>query len=192
MPRWIIPASVVAILVSLAAIVILMVASTGGTTSANVEQDVEQDLGQVEEPEVAPEPEDPGAQGGLTAPEEEPTGQPEQPLEEDQTADQQPTQQEPLAPGPSTATIRITGDSSYYCSLGVIGETETVQGRRPASYEVEVATGGTALDTVMAACQKISPGSLGLRVLYDDEVVAQDETNARLGTVSVAWNPLAE
>jgi hypothetical protein len=44
----------------------------------------------------------------------------------------------------------------------------------------------------MAACQKISPGTLGVLIRYDDEVVVREETDARLGTVSVSWNPLEE
>ena len=241
MQRWIIPASVVAILVSLAALVILLAASSSQPDVAvQQEEQIEQDrwtgwsarnLAPTDagpgETEQAPDP------GGLTQPEEDPAAQEEQPLgggqttqedqplgggqttQEDQTPgedqplgggqntqeDQQPggatqedqtTQQTPAAPGPSTATVRVTGDSAYYCSLGVIGEPETVQGQSPASYEVGVETGGTALDTVIAACQKISPGTLGVRILYDGEIVARDETDARLGTVSVSWNPLAE
>ncbi|CAN5625329.1 hypothetical protein BH24ACT21_BH24ACT21_18750 [soil metagenome] len=130
------------------------------------------------------------------------TGPVEQPTQEDQTAQGdgaaqggQTTQGPPAPPGlpgPGTATVEITGDSAYYCSLGVIGEPETIQGRRPTSYEIEVETGGTSLDTVMAACQKISPGTLGVLIRYDDEVVVREETDARLGTVSVSWNPLEE
>ena len=240
MQRWIIPASVVAILVSLAALVILLAASSSQPDVAvQQEEQIEQDNGQAGVPETSPQPtpeeetEQAPDPGGLTQPEEDPAAQEEQPLgggqttqedqplgggqttQEDQTPgedqplgggqntqeDQQPggatqedqtTQQTPAAPGPSTATVRVTGDSAYYCSLGVIGEPETVQGQSPASYEVGVETGGTALDTVIAACQKISPGTLGVRILYDGEIVARDETDARLGTVSVSWNPLAE
>ncbi|MGB3632782.1 MAG: hypothetical protein WA982_01950 [Rubrobacteraceae bacterium] len=57
---------------------------------------------------------------------------------------------------------------------------------------MEVATGGTSLETVMATCQKISPGTLGVQIRYDDEVVARDGTDTQLGTVSVSWNPLEE
>ena len=215
MQRWIIPASVVAILISLAALVILLAASAG--SQSNIAEP--QDDAQIEESETPPQttPEQETTPGGLTQPEEDPAAEDEQPLgggqttQEEQplgggqtTQEEQPlgggqteqedqtAQQAPPQPGPSTATIRVTGDSAYYCSLGVIGEPETVQGRNPESYEVEVETGGTALDTVMAACQKISPGTLGVRILYDGEVVARDETDARLGTVSVSWNPLAE
>ena len=208
MQRWIIPASVVAILLSLAALVILLAASSSQPDVVQQEEQIEQGDGQAEAPEPSPQPtpEQETDPGGLTQPEEDPAAEDEQPLGGGQTEqeEQQPlgegpnsqgeqtTQQAPATPGPSTATIRITGDSAYNCSLGVIGETETVQGQSPASYEVEVETGGTALDTVMAACQKISPGTLGVRILYDDEIVARDETDARLGTVSVSWNPLEE
>ena len=204
MQRWIIPASVFAILISLAALVILLAASAG--SQSNIAEP--QDDAQIEESETSPQttPEQETTPGGLTQPEEDPAAEDEQPLggggqttQEEQplgggqtTQEEQTPSQAPVAPGPSTATIRVTGDSAYYCSLGVIGEPETVQGRNPESYEVDVETGGTALDTVMAACQKISPGTLGVRIIYDGEVVARDQTDARLGTVSVSWNPLAE
>ena len=103
------------------------------------------------------------------------------------------TPQPAIQPGPSTATIEITGDSAYYCSAGVIGDPRTVEGRRPTNYEVDIETGGTALETVMAACQKISPGgTLGVNILYDGEIVAEDETSNRLGTINVSWSPLEE
>ncbi len=195
MPRWIIPVSVVAILISLVTLGLLGAAGRSAPEDTVAPE-------QVEEPDTSsqPTPEQETPPGGPTQPEEEQATQGEQTVEEEQAAPEDPAAQEesttaqpgtPL-PGPRTATIRITGDSSYYCSLGVIGEPETIQGRRPASYEVEVATGGTSLDTVMAACQKISPGTLGVQIRYDGEVVARDETDTRLGTVSVSWNPLAE
>ena len=189
MSRWIIPASAVAILVSLAVLVGLLAA--GATAPEDVAAPPE-----VEEPEASPQPtpqQEATTPGGLTQPEEEQAAGDEQPTGEEQTVQEEPTtQQAPTAPGPSAATIRITGDAAYYCSAGVVGEPDTVQGQSPATYEVEVETGGTALETVMAACQKISPGTLGVRILYDGEVVARDETAARLGTISVSWNPLEE
>lgn len=192
MPRWIIPASVLVILISLAALGILLV-----TNSAAPEDAVAPE--RVEEPETSPQPtpeqEQEPAGGGLTGPVEQPT-QEDQTAQGDGAAQGGQTTQGPPAPpglpGPGTATVEITGDSAYYCSLGVIGEPQTIQGRRPASYEIEVETGGTSLDTVMAACQKISPGTLGVLIRYDDEVVVREETDARLGTVSVSWNPLEE
>lgn len=195
MQRWIIPASVAAILISLAALAILLAA---GSTAPEAVEAPQQDDAQVEAPDTSnqPTPEQETQRGGAT--QEGGLVQPEEQPEEGTTAeDEQPlgggqAEQAPPQPGPSTATVRILGNSAYYCSLGVIGEPETVQGRENASYEVEIETGGTGLDTVMAACQKISPGSLSVRINYDGEVVAQDETDARLGTVSVAWNPLEE
>ncbi len=208
MQRWIVPASVVAILISLAALLILLAAGTGtqedvaapeaAEEPATAPEDAPADVPQTI-PEEEPDPE-PGTEvepGGVTQPEDDPAVQEEQPPAGGQTTPGDPTEEDPTAqasplPGPETATIRITGDSAYYCTLGVIGETQTVQGRQPASYEVEVSTGGTSLDTVMAACQKISPGTLGIQIRYAGEVLARDETEARLGTVSVSWNPLEE
>lgn len=205
MLRWIIPSSVVAILIALAALGILLAANTGGTASL----DAEQEMGQVGEQETSPQPapdpeqqdlqEDPG-EGSLEGEQSEQQDPSQQDDPGDQTEQNPPGEQvNPVEapeglqmPGPQTAEVRISGNASYYCTLGALGEPETVQGRRPVSYEVSVATGGTSLDTVMAACQKISPGSLSVRINYDGEVVAQDETDARLGTVSVAWNPLEE
>lgn len=190
MPRWIIPAGVVAILVSLAALGILLATNASGPSSSDLQDDA-----QVEPeipPQPTPEPETPEEE--LTVP-EDPAGaeEEEQPLQREQTTGDEPdAQQSPLAPGPRSAVVRITGGAAYYCSVGVIGEPETIQGRRPASYEVGVSTGGTSLETVMAACQKISPGTLGVRIIYDGEVVAREETDVRLGTVSVSWNPLEE
>lgn len=199
MSRWIIPAGAVAILISLAALGILLAANSSAPP-----EDVSE-VQQTEEPEIPPQTTPDQEQdlegGGLTTPEEQPpageeTTQEGQSAQGDQaTQGGQTTQQgapAPVPPGPSTATIEVRGDSAYYCSLGAIGEPETIQGRVPRSYEVQVETGGTALDTVMAACQKISPGTLGVLIRYDGEVVARDETDARLGTVSVSWNPLEE
>lgn len=197
MPRWIIPASAIAILISLAALGILLAANSSAPP-----EDVSE-VQQTEEPEASrqPTPEQELEGGASTVPEEHPPID-EGPTQEGQSAQEgldtqgeRTTQQGtpgPVPPGPSSATVEITGDSAYYCSLGVIGEPETIQGRVPRSYEVEVEAGGTALDTVMAACQKISPGTLGLLIRYDDEVVAREETDARLGTISVSWNPLEE
>lgn len=134
------------------------------------------------------EPESPGSEDDATG---EPDAQEDQPAPGEQAPEEEDTPQPAIQPGPRTATIEIIGDSAYYCSAGVIGDPRTVEGRRPTTYEVDVATGGTALETVMAACQKISPGgTLGVNILYDDEVVAQGETENRLGTVAVSWSPL--
>ena len=202
MQRWIIPASVAAIVISLAALAIL-----GASSPTAPEDAAQQDPGQIEEPEArepepAPQPdespdqqseadpESPAPGGETSEDSEDPV---DQPVAGEQTTQEEETPQSAIQPGPRTATIEITGDSAYYCSVGVIGDPRTVEGRRPTTYEVEVATGGTALETVMAACQKISPGgTMGVNILYDDEVVAQDETSDRLGTVSLSWSPLEE
>ena len=207
MQRWIIPASVAAIVISLAALAIL-----GASGPTAPEDAAQQDPGQIEEPEArepepAPQPDESPDQQSEADPESPAPGgetseDPEDPVDEDpvdqpvageQTTQEEETPQSAIQPGPRTATIEITGDSAYYCSVGVIGDPRTVEGRRPTTYEVEVATGGTALETVMAACQKISPGgTMGVNILYDDEVVAQEETSDRLGTVSLSWSPLEE
>lgn len=188
MSRWIIPASLVAILISLTALGILLATSSTSPPEdvAAPEQVEEPDTSSQPTPEQEAEPE-PGS-------EVDPGDTGDAPQQEEESADrgEQTTQQAPTQPGPRTAVVRITGDASYYCSLGVIGESETLQGRQPASYEVEVSTGGTSLETVMATCQKISPGALGVQIRYDDEVVDRDETETRLGTVSVSWNPLEQ
>ncbi|CAN5667496.1 hypothetical protein BH24ACT22_BH24ACT22_18960 [soil metagenome] len=193
MPRWIIPASVFTILISLAALGILL-----ATNSAAPPEDVA-DTPQVEEPETSPQPTPEQETEREVDPENAPQPEEEEILPEEQTTQEDPTsqgeqttQQTPTLPGPRTAVVRITGGAAYYCNLGVIGESETIQGRQPASYEVEVATGGTALETVTASCQKISPGTLEVQIRYDGEVVVRDQTDARLGTVTVAWNPLQE
>ncbi|MGF1470511.1 MAG: hypothetical protein ACFB50_02065 [Rubrobacteraceae bacterium] len=186
MPRWIIPAGVVGILVSLAALGLLLAANSGGAPS----NELEQGAGQVEET-----PEDPQSTEEQGAAREEPEQEatvPEGELTTPEDQEAQDGQATPQAPGPREASIQITGNAAYYCSAGVIGEAQTIEGRTPNTYRVDVSTGGTSLDTVMAACQKISPGTLGVRILYDGEVVARDETTARLGTISVVWNPLEQ
>ena len=94
--------------------------------------------------------------------------------------------------GTRVATIEITGDSRYSCSIGRIDTPRTVRGRNPAPFQIKVAPGGTSLDAVMAVCQKISGDNLGVRIVYDGEVKAQDSTTEQFGTVSVSWSPIQQ
>jgi hypothetical protein len=67
-----------------------------------------------------------------------------------------------------------------------------VRGANPASFQVRVAPGGSSIDTVMAVCQKITGESLGVGIIYDEEVKVQEDTTGRFGTVSVSWSPVQE
>lgn len=185
MPRWIIPSGVVAILISLAALGILLAANANRPDSGAPRQND----ARVEQPENSSQPAPPRESS-----EDGRANQDEQPLQGGPASQGERTTERdsPVPPGPRNAVVRIGGGAAYHCSVGVIGEPETIEGRRPTSYEVEVTTGGTSLETVMAVCQKISSGTLEVSILYDDEVVAEDETDSRLGTVSVSWSPLEE
>ena len=94
--------------------------------------------------------------------------------------------------GTRVATIEITGNSRYSCSIGRIDTPRTVRGRNPAPFQIKVAPGGTSLDAVMAVCQKISGDNLGVRIVYNGEVKAQDSTTERFGTVSASWSPIQQ
>ncbi|MGB3632783.1 MAG: hypothetical protein WA982_01955 [Rubrobacteraceae bacterium] len=110
MSRWIIPASLVAILISLAALGILL-----ATNSAAPPVDVAE-TPQASEPETSPQPtpEQEMTPGGSTEPEEEQAAQGGQTTQEDQVSQGGPsTQQSPTQPGPRTAVVRITGDAAY-------------------------------------------------------------------------------
>ncbi len=106
---------------------------------------------------------------------------------------EQPRQQDALErpAQKKTAIIEITGNAPYLCTVGLIDSSRTVEGRAPATYKLKVVPGGTSLDTVMAVCQQTGAGGpLGVRILYDGELKAQEQTNARLGTVAVSWSPV--
>ena len=94
--------------------------------------------------------------------------------------------------GPRVATVEISGNSSYACSIGRIDSPRTIRGTSPAPFQVRVTPGGSSLDTVMAVCQKIRGENLAVRIVYDGELKAQDETTDRFGTVSVSWSPVQE
>ena len=94
--------------------------------------------------------------------------------------------------GPRVVNIEITGDSRYSCSLGNIDSPRTIRGSNPAPFQVRITPGGTSLDAVMAVCQKISGDNLGVSIVYDGEIKAQDETTDQFGTVSASWSPVQQ
>lgn len=204
MSRLVIIAGLATILISLVALVTL-----AGNSNPSVTEEAAQEPETLETPEPDTEP--------STEPEPEPETEPspttpEASPEQDEAREDQPLQEEPpvqgiqpggqagdragdrLTPGagPRVATVEVTGDAGYSCSMGRIDSPRTVRGTNPASYQVRVAPGGTSLDTVMAVCQKISGEELGVGIIYDGEVKERDETSGRFGTVSVSWSPVQE
>lgn len=147
-----------------------------------------------EEPSEAPlgQDEEQGRQNAQES-QEEPPVQGIQPggQAEDSRNNRQAPATGPVA-GPRVATIEISGDARYSCSIGLIDSPRTILGVNPASFQVRVTPGGTALDTVMAVCQKARGEELGVGIIYDGEVKAQDDTTGRFGTVSVSWSPVQE
>lgn len=131
-----------------------------------------------------------GDGGAQTKQEEESAKRQEEPGQREQPT-QQHAQEESAQR--ETAIIEITGNTAYYCTVGRIDSSRTVEGRAPTNYKVKVVPGGTSLDTVMAVCQKTATGgTLSVRILYDGEAKAQEQTAARLGTVAVSWSPVEE
>ncbi len=114
--------------------------------------------------------------------------------QEDPTQEEQPTQQDTqVEPAQETATVEITGNVAYHCTVGLIDSSRIVEGRAPAIYKIKLVPAGTSLDAVMAVCQKTAAGGpLGVRILYDGEVKAHQQTTGRLGTVAVSWSPVEE
>ncbi len=145
----------------------------------------------VQESEVPEVPEAPETPEPSTMPTTTPTS-PEQTDGEQPIQGIRPSDRRASGPGPRMATIELTGDASYTCSIGRIDSPRTVRGANPTTYQVRVVPGGTSLDTVMAVCQKISGRELGVSIVYDGEVQAREDTSERLGNVSVSWSPVEE
>lgn len=189
MSRWVIIAGLATILISLVALASL----SGSSSQPATEQSLQEPdaLEAPETPEPTPEP-SPTPTTTPTTPDLE-DEQEEQPLQEEQPVQGiRPSDRQAPGPGPRVATIEVSGDASYSCSVGRIDSPRTVRGTNPASYQVRVAPGGSSLDTVMAVCQKITGDSLGVGIIYDGEVKAQDDTSERFGNVSVSWSPVEE
>lgn len=111
----------------------------------------------------------------------------EEPAQEQQ---QEPVEEEPVEE--EAATVQVTGDTSFSCSVGNIQSQRTVDGTAPASFEVPVDAGVFSGDAVTAACQNMAEtGTLGVQIVYDGEVRAENQTTAQFGTVNVSWS-LAE
>ncbi len=185
MSRWVIIAGLATILISLVALAVL----SGNSSQPSPGQ-------ALQEPTTPEAPDSP-------APSTTPTTTPATPATTEQTTGpgrttqgEQPVQgirpggRQALGAGPRVVTIEVTGDARYSCSLGRLDSPRTVRGRNPATYQVRVTPGGTSLDTLAAVCQKISGESLGVRIVYDGEVKAQDDTTERFGSVSVSWSPV--
>ncbi|MDQ4105574.1 MAG: hypothetical protein M3157_00140 [Actinomycetota bacterium] len=183
MSRWIIIAGLATILISLVALASL----SGGSAGPETEEEALQEPAPPEEPE-APEP----APAPTTTPQQETEPEEQTTREEQPTPGIQRDERQTPGPGPSVATVRITGDATYSCSVGRIDSPRRVRGANPTDYQVRVARGGTSLDTVMAVCQKITGDELSVGIIYDGEVRAQDDTTARFGTVNVSWSPMQE
>lgn len=186
MSRWVIIAGLATILISLVVLATLAGSSNQPTAGEAVQES--------EMPEAPGAPETPEPS---TMPTTTPTS-PEQETEPERTDGEQPIQgirpsdRRASGPGPRMATIELTGDASYTCSIGRIDSPRTVRGANPTTYQVRVVPGGTSLDTVMAVCQKISGRELGVSIVYDGEVKAREDTSERLGNVSVSWSPVEE
>lgn len=193
MSRWIIVAGLATVLVSLVGLAVL-------AGSSNAPQDVAApESSEASDPEPSnpsTSPSTPTTTPSAPAPETTPTeqesdsGQTTQ--DEEQVQNIRPGDSNAPRTGPRVATIEISGNSTYACSIGRIDSPRTIRGTSPAPFQVRVTPGGSSLDTVMAVCQKISGETLGVRVVYDGELKAQDETSERFGTVSASWSPVQE
>ena len=196
MSRWIMMAGLAAILISLVALAVLSAGSgppaTGGASQgANAPQAPGQSTGPTETPATTPAP---ATTPGTTAPE---ATVPEQAGQSGRSQGGggnvqriRPGDQGAAGTGPRVATIEVSGDARYSCSIGLIDSPRTVRGTGPDAYQVRVAPGGSSLDAVMASCQKISGEELGVGIIYNSEVRAQDDTTEQFGTVSVTWSPI--
>lgn len=188
MSRWIIIAGLATVLISLVAL-----ASLAGSSNAP------EDIAAPESSETSePEPSNPST-NPTTTPETTTPSTTEQEADSGQTTqDEEPLQsirpsdREATRNGPRVATVEISGNSSYACSIGRIDSPRTIRGTSPAPFQVRVTPGGSSLDTVMAVCQKIRGENLSVRIVYDGELKAQDETSDRFGTVSASWSPVQE
>lgn len=201
MSRWVIIAGLATILVSLVALAALAGTSNQTATeeASQVQESAEPDSSEAPEPE-APQTQ-PEAPNPSTTPEPAPGATTEQgqgaaPEENSEGGGLlqgvQPDDQGGTGAGPRIATIEITGDSRYSCSIGQIDSPRTIRGSNAAPFQVRVAPGGTSLDAVMAVCQKISGDDLSVSIVYDGEVRAQDSTTEQFGTVSASWSPIQQ
>ncbi len=76
----------------------------------------------------------------------------ERPTQEEQPAREEPTQEEqPVQEQAHTATINVTGDVAFSCSIGSGGSSRTVDGQAPASFETPVDT-DASFDLMNAIC----------------------------------------
>lgn len=188
MSRWVIIAGLATILISLVALVIL----SGSSSQPTTEEALQEPLQEPDTLEV-PETPDTSTTPTTTPATTEQEAEPEQTTPEEQPVQGiRPSDRQASGPGPRVATIEVTGDASYSCSVGHLDSPRTVRGRNPATYQVRVVRGGLSLDTVMATCQKISGEELGVGIIYDGEVKAQGDTTEQFGTVSVSWSPMQE
>lgn len=190
MSRWVIIAGLATILISLVALASLSAGSNRPTTEEAARESAQ--------PEGSTEPEEPAVLGGGSEGVPEP---PEAPREDTPARDEgeerpvrgiTPEDRRVRGPAPRIATVEVTGDASYSCSVGRIDSPRTVRGANPAVYQVRVAPGGSSLDTVMAVCQKITGDELDVGIVYDGEVRARGDTTERFGTVSVSWSPMQQ
>ncbi len=201
MSRWIIIAGLATVLISLVGLATLAGSNQNTTEGASqVQESAEPDPSEAPEPE-APEPEAPNPS---TTPDPAPEPVPEATTEEEGAVPEetnegggllqgvQPDDQGGTGATPRIATIEITGDSRYSCSIGQIDSPRTIRGSNAAPFQVRVAPGGTSLDAVMAVCQKISGDNLGVSIVYDGEVRAQDSTMEQFGTISASWSPIQQ
>lgn len=196
MSRWIIIAGIAAVLISLVGLATLAGSNQNITEGASQTQEsAEPDSSGTPAPE-APNP--------STTPEPAPEPVPEATTEEEGAVPEetnegggllqgvQPDDQGGTGSSPRIATIEITGDSRYSCSIGQIDSPRTIRGSNAAPFQVRVVPGGTSLDAIMAVCQKISGDNLGVSIVYDGEVRAQDSTTEQFGTVSASWSPIQQ
>ncbi len=133
----------------------------------------------------------------LSALTEQPVQEPaqeEQPTQEEQAApDEAPgpePEPEPAPEPPDSATILLSGDAAYSCTIGSVDGSRSVEGTPPQEYEVAVDTGPFDYDMVSAFCWKSgTPGTLGVQIVYDGQVRQEATTSAEFGTASVSWSP---
>lgn len=87
-----------------------------------------------------------------------------------------------------TITVRITGTEGLAFSgrLGSAQDLRRIEGSVPKEYEIPF--GGAAV-TATIRKQQPGPGTLGVEVVRDGEVVADKETSSTTGVLNTFWTP---
>lgn len=125
----------------------------------------------------------------------------EEPIQEEPPAQEEPApdevpdpeldpEPEPAPEPPDSATILLSGDAAYSCTIGSVDGSRSVEGTPPQEYEVAVNTGPFDYERISVFCWKSGmSGTLGVQIVYDGQVRQEATTLAEYGTTSVSWTP---